>query len=145
MSTMRRYAFAVLFAAGCGGSQKAVEVKGGDAELAKIAGEWSGDYQGVESGRSGTITFELQLGRHTAEGEIRMGTPDAPPLKIEFVAIEGGRVSGTIAPYTDPNCSCEVQTTFVGTASGERISGDFETKVSATGDVQRGTWQVTRR
>lgn len=145
MSIMPRLVFGVLFAVGCGGSQKAVEVKGGDAELAKIAGEWSGDYTGVESGRSGTITFNLQLGRHVAEGEIRMGAPEAPPLKIEFVAVEGGKISGTIAPYTDPNCSCEVQTTFVGTATGEQIAGDFQTRVSATGDVQTGTWQVTRK
>ncbi len=136
---------AFAWVAACGGSQKAVEVKGGDSELAKIAGEWTGDYSGVESGRSGTIDFTLELGRHTAIGEIHMGAPDAPPLKIEFVAIDGGKVSGTIAPYPDPNCSCEVQTTFTGAASGDSISGTFETKVSASGQVQSGTWQVSRK
>ena len=145
MSTMPRLALAVLLISACGGSQKAVEVKGGDAELAKVAGDWSGEYHGVESGRTGTIGFSLQLGRHTAEGEIHMGGPDAPPLKIEFVAIDGGQVSGTIAPYTDPNCSCEVVTTFIGTATGDRIAGTFETKVSTSGDTQTGDWQVTRR
>ena len=138
-------AIAIALVAACGGSQKAVEVKGGDSELAKIAGDWSGDYSGVESGRSGTIDFSLELGRHTAIGEIHMGAPDAPPLKIEFVAIDGGKVSGTIAPYPDPNCSCEVQTTFTGAASGDSISGTFETKVSANGQVQSGTWQVSRK
>ena len=139
------FAFAFVLAAACGGSQKAVEVKGGDTELAKLAGDWSGDYRGVESGRTGTIAFSLQLGRHVAEGEVHMGAPDAPPLKIEFVAIDGGRVSGTIAPYTDPNCSCEVKTTFTGTATGDQISGTFETKLGTTGEVQTGEWQVTRK
>ena len=133
-------ACAFTFAAACGGSQKAVEVKGGEDELAVLAGDWTGDYHGVESGRSGTIDFALELGRHVASGEVHMGAPDAPPLKIEFVAIEGGKVSGTIAPYTDPNCACEVQTTFTGTAAGDTISGTFETKVSASGQVQTGDW-----
>lgn len=145
MSTVSRVAFALLLAAGCGGSQKSVEVKGGETELATLAGDWAGDYHGIESGRSGTIEFSLQLGRHTAEGEVHMGAPDAPPLKIEFVAIDGGRVSGTIAPYTDPNCTCEVQTTFTGTATATRIAGTFETKVSATGQVETGDWQVSRK
>lgn len=143
---MRNWQLAIVFTvAACGGSQKAVEVKGGDGELAKIAGDWTGDYHGVESGRSGTIDFSLELGRHTAIGEIHMGAPDAPPLKIEFVAVDGGKVHGTIAPYTDPNCTCEVQTTFTGTAAGDTISGTFETKVSANGQTQTGDWQVSRK
>lgn len=144
MNTLPRFAFALLVVAACGGSQKSVEMKGGDPELAKIAGDWTGDYHGVESGRDGTISFALQLGRHTAEGEVHMGAPEAPALKIEFVAIDGGRVSGTIAPYVDPNCTCEVVTTFVGTATGDRIAGTFETKVSTSGETQTGDWQVTR-
>lgn len=138
-------AIALFLAAACGGSQKSVEVKGGDGELAKLAGTWSGDYRGLESGRSGTIDFALELGRHTAVGEIHMGAPDAPALKIEFVAIAGGQVSGTIAPYTDPNCQCEVQTTFTGVADGDAIAGSFSTKVSATGDTQTGEWRVERK
>jgi hypothetical protein len=144
MKLMTRFGLIGLFMAACGGSQKAVEVKGGDGELAKLAGSWTGDYQGVESGRTGTIDFSLELGRHTAVGDIHMGAPDAPPLKIEFVAIDGGQVSGTIAPYTDPNCQCEVVTTFTGVGSGDSIRGRFETKVSATGEIQTGDWQVTR-
>ena len=140
-----RLAIAFVMAAACGGSQKAVEVKGGDAELAKLAGTWSGDYRGHESGRAGTIDFALELGRHTAAGEIHMGAPDAPPLKIEFVAIDGGQVSGTIAPYTDPNCQCEVETTFTGVADGDSIAGTFATKVSANGETQSGDWRVTRK
>lgn len=127
----------------CAGSKKDVEVKGGDPELARLAGIWVGDYQGHESGRSGPVRFELELGRHTAIGEVLMG--GATPLHIEFVAVEGGKLKGTIAPYTDPGCACEVETSFLGTLGTEAIDGTFETRVSATGELQTGSWQVERQ
>ena len=66
--------FIVLFAlVACGGSQKEVAVKGDDSELLKIAGDWEGDYQGRESGRTGPVRFSLAVGRHIAEGEVFMG------------------------------------------------------------------------
>ena len=130
-------------AAACGASQKQVEVKGKDTEMAKVAGDWEGDYEGNESGRRGTIKFSLVLGRHTADGEVFMGGDT--PLKIQFVEVEGGQIKGTIAPYTDPGCSCEVETSFLGTLAGDTISGMFETKVPATGQIQTGTWQVARK
>lgn len=133
---------AAIGAAACGGSQKQIEVKGDDPELTKLAGDWEGDYKGNESGRSGTAKFSLQLGRHTAEGEVFMGGDT--PLKIEFVAVEGGKIKGTIAPYTDPNCQCEVETSFLGILDGDQISGDFVTTIGTTGQLQTGTWQVTR-
>jgi hypothetical protein len=104
--------------AACGGSQKDVEVKGKDTETAKLAGEWEGTYEGRESGRSGTAKFNLQLGRHTAEGEVYMG--GETPLKIQFIEVEGGQIQGTIAPYTDPNCDCQVETTFLGSRASSR-------------------------
>ena len=66
-------------------------------------------------------------------------------LKIQFVEVEGGQIKGTIAPYTDPNCQCEVETSFLGTLAGDTISGMFETKVPASGQIQTGTWQVARK
>jgi hypothetical protein len=140
---MRRYWISSLaLLAACGGGQREVAVKGSDSELVRLVGTWEGSYQGNESGRSGPITFELQLGRHSAEGEVRMG--GTTPLKIDFVRVTAGGVRGTIAPYTDPACSCEVETTFLGTREGEVISGNFETKVGATGKVQTGSWRVAR-
>jgi len=130
-------------AAACGGGQKEVEMKGKESELAKIAGTWEGDYKGNESGRSGTIKFDLQLGRHVAEGEVFMG--GATSLKVEFIEVEGGQIKGTIAPYTDPNCKCTVETSFLGTVTGDEINGMFETKVPATGQIQTGTWKVSRK
>ena len=130
-----------MLLAACGGGQKQVAVKGEESSLVKIAGDWEGTYEGRDSGRQGPVKFSLQLGRHTAEGEVFMG--GETPLKIEFVQVEGGKLKGTIAPYTDPNCSCEVSTSFLGTLSNDTVSGTFETKVKDA--VQSGTWQVTRK
>ncbi len=127
----------------CGGGQKDVAVHGSSLDLARIAGDWEGKYEGVESGRSGPVKFSLQVGSHTADGDVFMG--GSTPLKIEFVEVKKGELKGTIAPYTDPSCSCEVQTTFTGTVGDNAINGRFETKVSATGQVQSGSWWVTRK
>lgn len=127
--------------AACGGSQKDVAVRGEDSDLVKLAGEWEGEYQGLESGRSGPVRFSLQLGRHVAEGEVFMG--GAVPLKIQFVEVEGGGVKGTIAPYTDPACNCEVQTSFMGKLANDTVSGSFETRIQDK--TQSGSWRVTRK
>lgn len=118
-------------------------MQGSDLDLARVAGEWQGEYKGNESGRSGPVSFSLQMGSHTAEGQVFMG--GSTPLKIEFVKVKQYEVKGTIAPYTDPNCSCEVETTFFGTVGNNAIDGTFETKVGATGQVQTGTWSVARK
>jgi hypothetical protein len=129
--------------AACGGSQKEVAVKGSDMDIARVAGDWQGEYKGTESGRSGPVSFSLQMGSHTAEGQVMLG--GATPLKIEFVAVKDDDIKGTIAPYTDPTCSCQVETTFLGTLGKDEINGTFETKVSATGQTQTGTWSVMRK
>jgi hypothetical protein len=118
-------------------------MRGSELDLARVAGDWQGEYQGTESGRSGPVSFSLQVGSHTAEGQVMMG--GATPLKIEFVKVKQNEIKGTIAPYTDPTCTCEVETAFLGTLGDNAINGTFETKVSATGQIQGGTWAVTRR
>jgi hypothetical protein len=128
--------------AACGGGQRDVVVEGTDNELVMLAGSWDGSYRGADSGRSGPVTFSLRVGQHSAEGEVRMG--GTTPLKIEFVHIKAGQIRGTIAPYTDPACKCQVETTFLGQRAGESISGTFETKLGTTGQVQAGSWDVTR-
>jgi hypothetical protein len=140
--SLRSWIISLATLAACGGGQREVAVKGPDNELVKLVGTWEGSYHGDDSGRSGPVSFALQLGQHSAEGEVRMG--GTTPLKIEFVQIKAGQVRGTIAPYTDPGCSCQVETTFLGNRAGESISGTFETKVSTTGQIQTGSWQVGR-
>ena len=143
IAAMMKFMLALAVLVACGGSQKEVAVQGSDLDLARVAGEWVGEYKGTESGRTGPVTFSLAVGSHTAEGQVVMG--GATPLKIEFVKVKNDEVKGTIAPYTDPNCSCEVQTTFLGTFASDAINGTFETKVGATGQTQTGTWSVTRK
>jgi hypothetical protein len=140
---MKKLLLALAFVAACGARQKEVTVKGSDLDLARIAGDWDGDYKGTESGRSGQASFSLQMGSHVAEGEVVMN--GATPLKIEFVKIKEDQVKGTIAPYTDPACSCEVETTFIGDINDNVINGSFETKVSANGQTQTGTCSVSRK
>lgn len=131
----------VIALAACGGTSKDVAVRGRDSELVKLAGEWEGEYAGLESGRSGKVRFNLQLGRHVAEGEVFMGGDT--PLKIQFVEVEGRQLKGTIAPYMDPQCSCQVSTSFLGTLANDAVSGSYETRIQDK--IHSGTWRVTKR
>ncbi len=141
---LRTFVVASVFAvAACGGANSQIELKGGDPDLAQLTGTWEGDYQGQESGRNGTVKLTLELGRHTADGQLLMGGSNLP-LAISFVAVEKGQVSGKIQPYTDPSCSCQVETEFLGTLVGNQIDGTFTTKVLANGAEQHGTWKVAR-
>ena len=65
-------------------------------------------------------------------------------LRIAFVRVAGGAVSGTLDPYTDPDCKCTVQTTFTGTLRGTTIEGTFVTRGSQLPNEQSGRWRVTR-
>lgn len=132
-----------LAATACGGGNQQVEVKGKDIEMAKLVGDWEGDYQGTDSGRSGAVKFSLELGRHTAEGKVFMGGDT--PLDVQFIQVDGGQLQGTIAPYVDPALGVEVKTSFLGTLEGDSISGMFTTEIKEKGLVQTGKWQVTRK
>jgi hypothetical protein len=142
MRAMKRI-FVIAMLTACGGSQKDVAVQGADLDLARVAGDWEGEYKGNESGRTGPVTFSLQMGSHTAEGQVIMG--GATPLRIEFFKVKDNEVKGTIAPYTDPNCSCQVETTFFGIVANDAINGTFETKIGTTGQTQSGTWSAMRK
>lgn len=117
-------------------------MKGGDMDLARLAGDWQGSYKGIESGREGPVTFSLALGRHTADGTVLLGGTN--PLKISFVGVSHDKISGKIEPYTDPSCGCQVQTEFVGTLATDEIDGTFTTTVIGKQLEQHGTWSVKR-
>jgi hypothetical protein len=165
---MPRYlAMAVVMAfmaAGCGGPGTPVPVAGTASDLAALAGEWSGEYSSDESGRSGSIVFRLVAGSDSATGDVVMspqfwrrgaapGDPPAgvapPPapqvLSIKFVRVAGGRVNGRLDPYTDPHCGCTLLTEFEGGLRDDTLEGTYSSRHSATGEVQRGRWKVTRR
>lgn len=157
-------AFGFVFI-GCASQRARVPLFGDPASL---AGEWSGQYIGQESGRSGPILFRLTAGQDTARGDVVMLVPrtageapaiypagtvgwqplpgqDARVLTIRFVQVEDGQVRGRLDPYRDPACSCLVETTFEGVQQGDVITGTFITRQLDRAHSQRGRWHITRR
>jgi hypothetical protein len=76
----------------------------------------------------------------------RMKGPEPPPpsvLAIRFVHAENGMIEGMMEPYWDPQCRCEVVTTFHGRQDGDRLSGTFVSRRQVV--ETRGRWQMKRR
>lgn len=169
---MKRITFAVaaaavgvvtLFAAGCASRKSEIELTSSDFDLNPLVGEWRGNYSSSETGRSGTISFTLRAGESAASGSVLMlprsdsslaaraaAAEALPPgsrqvLTIHFVRKEGNNVVGTLDPYRDPDCGCQVSTTFQG-AFRDRgtIEGTYTTVPSQPGSVSTGHWRVTR-
>lgn len=144
-------------AVGCASRPPEIGVTSSDFDLNPLVGEWRGDYSSTETGRSGTIAFTLRAGESSASGNVIMipGKPDSlasaaamarSVLKINFVRKEGRKVTGTLDPYRDPACGCQVTTTFEGSFTEARtIEGTFTTVPSQTGhNVTGGKWKVSR-
>src|SRR5256884_5087486 len=71
--------------------------------------------------------------------------PQSAVLTISFVRVIGGRVTGTLAPYADPETGAQLSTTFKGRLDGDTIAGTYSTRGAGSGDPQTGQWTVTRR
>jgi len=126
-------------------------VEGSSGDLRKMTGRWEGDYSSAATGRSGSIVFEFKPG-DLAYGDVLMNpksSSEAIPqiLTIRFAQNAGGEVTGDLAPYEDPDCHCEVTTTFTGRMdkSGVRISGTFtSTQTREGGRRVSGEWHVVK-
>ena len=155
---------ALVLLPGCSSTPPPVPVEGTAGDLSALAGRWEGEYESPATGRLGSIVFDLTAGADHANGDVLMvprgsttpygpvprsgeetATPEATSqiLTIRFVKAEGGKVSGTLDPYWDPDCKCEVTTTFVGDVRGDTVSGTFASSRNA-GRVF-GTWKVNRK
>lgn len=152
----------VLAGSACSGTQNPVPVSGSEADLAQLAGEWTGEYSSIETGRSGSIIFHLIAGTDSAHGDVMMAptgmganlprdptdpamAPRAPQvIAIRFVRIAGGRVSGLLAPYTDPECNCAMTTVFEGRQSGDVLEGTYTSHREGSSTELKGRWRVTR-
>lgn len=159
--------------AGCSASQPSVPMVGPAAEVSALIGEWSGDYSSGESGRAGSISFTLRATSDSAFGDVVMipsasgiplqpwraqdtgqqpgqqptGANQAPQstvLKIRFVRVEQGKVSGSLDPYADPQTGARLHTTFSGEIKGNSIAGSYSTMLPS-GETQTGRWSVERR
>ena len=157
-----RTLLALLASVACASTPEAVPLVGSTGDVSFLVGEWTGEYDGGSSGRSGNIVFVLRSVADTAHGDVMMipraSGEQTPPegrraplalrsgqvLRIAFVRIAGGAVSGTLDPYTDPDCKCTVQTTFTGTLRGNTIEGTFVTRGSQLPREQTGRWRVTK-
>lgn len=146
----------------CASTPETVPLVGSASDVSSLVGEWSGEYEGGASGRSGNIVFVLRSVADTAHGDVMMiprasgermsaegrraplALRSGQVLRIAFVRVAGGAVSGTLDPYTDPDCKCTVQTTFTGTLRGNTIEGTFVTRGSQLPNEQTGRWRVTR-
>ena len=159
----RALAAAVLAAAlsaSCASSNPAPPVPVEGSDVSALAGRWVGDYSSTETGRTGSIVFELRSGDKVARGDVLMkpkedlqgSSTSADALKtmpqiltISFVSATGGTLRGTMDPYRDPSCDCMVQTTFVGRLAGDSISGTFTTTPQNAGTISTGRWKITRQ
>jgi hypothetical protein len=146
------------WATGCGSRRPPeIELTANDFDLNPLVGEWRGEYTNPAAGRSGTIAFTLRAGESSASGNVIMipGRPDSlasaaamarSVLKINFIRKEGRRLTGTLDPYRDPTCGCQVITTFEGSFTDSRtIEGTFTTVPSQSGfNATGGNWKVIR-
>jgi hypothetical protein len=147
---------------GCALRHESVPVAGSPADIAAMAGEWTGTYETLEGGdRSGEIMFSLGPGRDTATGYVIMNFITEPRprtlhgypapihqsdrLSIAFVRASDGRVTGQLEPYIDPNCGCRLRTTFVGRLRRDRIDGTFRSEHLDSGGITTGEWRVRRK
>ena len=158
-------AAASLLLAACAANQPSVPLVGRSADVAALAGEWTGEYSSTESGRSGSISFALRSAADSAFGDVVMipvgwGRPLAPwrgemgagptqrpqseVLTINFVRVEQRHVNGTLAPYADPQTGERLVTTFTGELSGNTITGVYTTRLPS-GATQTGRWTAQRR
>jgi len=152
---------------GCGSAPQApVPLVGVAGDIAALTGRWEGSYASAATGRSGSISFSLTALGDSAHGDVVMiprgfgrplqawdraaapagaAQPRSAVLTINFVRVTAGRVSGTLAPYADPETGAKLFTMFEGRLRGDTIAGTYATHAAASSDSQTGEWRVTRR
>jgi len=156
MSSHPRFAAAGLLAAAlatsCSSSNPAPPVPVAGSDLSSLSGKWTGEYSSEATGRTGSIVFEFKSGDKVGHGDVLMvpkgvADPSVIPqvLNINFVNSAGGVLRGTMDPYNDPSCNCEVQTTFVGRQTGDTIEGTFSTTPGGNAPITTGRWKITRQ
>jgi hypothetical protein len=159
---MRFAALGTLLVACTPAPRTPIPLLGAAGDVAALTGQWDGSYASATTGRSGSISFTLTTRGDSAYGDVVMiprgfnrplqawnqpagqaaAQPRSTVLTINFVraAAGGGRVSGTLAPYADPETGAKLFTTFEGRLSqgGDTIAGTFTTRGGGASDGQTG-------
>lgn len=154
----------LLMALWCSCAPPAFEVEGGREDLARFAGRWEGTYASDESGRAGTVVFSVDPAAGGARGEIIMiprgwGQPltkangldsdDRPDLlralRFSRMSLDQDRVAGTLEPYRDPDCGCDLETSFVGRLRDGAIEGTYRSRPLDGSPETAGVWRVERK
>src|SRR5947208_13124401 len=159
-------ALAALVTACAAAHQPPLPIAGAAGDMAALAGQWEGSYSSASTGRSGSISFTLSAGNDSAFGDVIMiprgwGRPlqawngqasagtDARPrsavLTISFVRVIGGRVTGTLAPYADPETGAQPSTTFKGRLDRDTSAGTYSTRGAGPGGPPTGQWTAPPR
>jgi hypothetical protein len=152
----------IVLAAACSSQSTPVRLQGDPGSIASLAGTWAGQYWGAGSSRGGALTFTLRSGSDSLYGDVTMldvaGQPvvaadqgdvhrthvsSPQQLRIDFVAVKGDSIRGTLEPYTSPDCSCVVGATFVGQVRSGEIKGTYETRNAGRVHGQ-GRWEMKR-
>jgi hypothetical protein len=152
--------------ASCAWKQTPVPIVSESGSVALLVGQWAGEYSSTQTGRTGSITFDLANEKDTAFCDITMTPKSTPvhivgdlssgfvvrpqpaePLRVRFIRLGDNRLSGTLEPYTDPDCGCPVTTTFLGTFNGSNaIEGTFTSRSTGSEHaLSSGRWNVTRQ
>lgn len=160
MSPKRYLAIVALLGAGCIWHGTPIPLVG-DARM--LQGDWEGTYVNQQSGRTGSIMFQLKAGTDSAYGDIVMvpnQAEEAGPvrmtpvrgsyrmqprvLRISFIQCGGREVTGMLDPYQDPETGERVFTTFVGRLTGDELEGTFSSAYPGSAHRLAGTWSVKR-
>lgn len=140
----------------------AVPVQGYARDLRRLAGTWRGEFHS-QTGRVGTIFFDLRATRDTAYGNVTfdrvipvaactdMTRPQEMssvvlPVVLRFgsLAAAEGSIGGALQPYRDPDLLCWMDTWFEGRLMQDTLRGSFFSRRTDTDTVRAGTWWAAR-
>lgn len=153
-----------LVATACAARLPSIRLEGTPENLARLVGDWAGEYKSDTPGEAGgSIFFRLEAGEAHASGDVLMmrrgaRTPYEPydlergpgrslgvqSLAIDFVRARDGSVTGELEPYWDFDRACEARTIFRGAIRGNRIEGTYETTFKGPYRERSGKWRVVR-
>jgi hypothetical protein len=67
------------------------------------------------------------------------------PLSIDFMGLEGDKISGEVTPHYDPKFNATVFTTYEATLKDNRMEGTFTTRIGQNGNSYTGSWWTIRK